>query len=158
MSIYRFPLYGHIAAVIPHSMNRTINRNERRIRTNLGSFDDFVVFERIEVVLDVRGGVFLDWSCAKEGVRRSGSLSTYQHKLGWAMQPRTSDLGFGDTDAEATPEALGLGDGAPCNPRKLEHTTLAETTGGYRSEGICLGIWLERRRTDVQPVIGSGVR
>jgi hypothetical protein len=105
-----------------------VEKTQEKLRTNLGGFHDFVVLERIEVVLDVRCRVFLNWTCTEEGVGRGGYLERHEIKLTAAPSLRTSALGLGDTDAEAMLwlEALGLGDGAPCNPKKLEHTAVSE--------------------------------
>ncbi len=40
-------------------------------RTDLGSLDDLVMLERIEIVLDVHWGRLLDDPCTEEGVGRA---------------------------------------------------------------------------------------
>lgn len=63
------------------------------------------------------------------GAYPEGAVSPHAHH---PKHTRTSDFGFGDTDADAMLwlEALGLGDGAPCNnPAKLEHTVVSGNNG-----------------------------
>jgi hypothetical protein len=74
----RFPLYGHTAA---GSRKRFLNkvefdkREKKRQRTNLRSIYNFIMFERIKVVLDIYRSAFFDGTRTEEWVRLSRRLS-----------------------------------------------------------------------------------
>ena len=87
--MYRLPLYGHVGAIYTgkqqgetsaivswllftyglHCGKVIRGKQGTAARTDLRGLDDLVVFERIEVVLDVHRGRLLDHTRAKEGVR-----------------------------------------------------------------------------------------
>ena len=84
--MYRLPLYGHVGAIYTgDKRNRQLSvftyalrcgivireKQGTAARTDLRGLDDLVVFERVEVVLDVHRGRLLDHTRAKEGVRRA---------------------------------------------------------------------------------------
>ena len=58
--MYRLPEYGHNVAVEKRKIDIELAEKRGLERTNLGSIDNLVVFERIEIILDMYRWTFLD--------------------------------------------------------------------------------------------------
>jgi hypothetical protein len=122
------------------------------------------MFEWIKVVLDIHRRAFLDGPSTEEQI---GSLEKSRiDDINIDCHPRNaprgdlteSGLDLGDTEPRPWLEFEGaeMGEEAPCGGgnQNMPFVSVKERQY-YRSKGICLWVWSERRSVDIQP-IGSG--